>query len=41
MEPVNPEKDWTMITTLSTRQEGIKVRIERRTASSKVRVDKN
>lgn len=41
MELVNPEKDWTITTTLSTRQDDINVRIERRTASSKVRVDKN
>ena len=31
MELVNPEKDWTIITTLSVRQEDVKVRIERRT----------
>lgn len=33
MELVDPEKDWTLITTLSTRQEDVNVRIVRRTAS--------
>ena len=31
MELVNSEKDWTIVTTLGVRQEGVKVRIQRRT----------
>ena len=30
IELVDPEKDWKIITTLSTRQEDVDVRIERR-----------
>ena len=32
MELVDPEKEWTLVTTLSTRQEDVNVRIRRRGA---------
>ena len=31
MELMHPEKDWTLVTTLSVCQEDVKVRIKRRT----------
>ena len=34
MELADPEMEWKLITTLSTRQENVKVRIERREGPS-------